>query len=73
MKSSLEMVYLMNAKPTDFNINYIADLIRNDRFDEASNQIQSLKNQILIYLIVETVFRSERQSLSIEKLIKFTT
>lgn len=72
MDKTLNMVYLMNAKPSDFNVQKIADLITQDNFNSATQLIERLDTEILIYPIVELVFREERQALSIEKLINFT-
>lgn len=72
MNSTLKMVYLMNARPTDFNIKKIADLITNDQFGEATKLIERLDREILIYPIIEIVYKSERQMVSVEKLINFT-
>lgn len=72
MSKTLNMVYLMNARPSDFNIRRIANLITQDNFNKATELIEQLDTEILIYPIVELVYSEERQALSIEKLINFT-
>lgn len=72
MNSTLNMIYLMNARPNEFNIKKIADLIINDQFVEATKLIERLDKEILIYPIIEMVYKSQRQLVSVEKLINFT-
>lgn len=72
MNSTLNMVFLMNARPNEFDIKKIVNLIIDDKFVEATKLIERMDKEILIYPIVEMVYKSQRQLVSVEKLIKFT-
>lgn len=71
LRNILNKLDEMNADSSYKLVQEIASLITTEKFNEASNAIFKLENEILIYKIVEHAYKFERQNHAMLKLLKF--
>lgn len=72
MLKALNKTDEMNADMDHKVVREISFSIKAERYDEAVTQMGSLENEILIYKIVESAYKSERQVHAFNKLLKFS-